>query len=74
MTVSKVISLSAALVSMLSLETAMFSQFGGDMSQEGQQLMIALTGAGVSIAVIIMAIFMIVKTPQEIKEIKKNGR
>ena len=74
MTVSKVISLSAALVSMLSLETAMFSQFGSDMSQEGQQLMIALTGAGVSIAVIIMAIFMIVKTPQEIKEIKKNGR
>jgi len=74
MTVSKVISLSAALVSMLSLETAMLSQFGGDMSQDGQHLMIALTGAGVSIAVIIMAIFMIVKTSQEIKEIKKNGR
>lgn len=74
MTTSKIISLSAALVSMLSLETAMFSQFGGDMTPESQRLMIALTGAGVSIAVIVMSFFMIVKTAQEMKETENNGR
>ena len=74
MTTSKVIALSAALVSMLALETAMFSQFGGDMAPENQWLMIALTGAGVSIIVIIMSVYMIFKTAQEIKEIEKNGR
>ena len=47
MSMSKVIKMAAALVSMLSLETAMFSQFGGEMSPAHQRLMIALTGAGV---------------------------
>ena len=74
MTTSKVIALSAALVSMLALETAMFSQFGGDMAPESKWLMIALTGAGVSIIVIVMSVYMIVRTAQEIKEIKINGR
>lgn len=74
MTTSKVIALSAALVSMLSLETAMFSQFGGDMAPENRWLMIALTGAGVSIVVIVMSVYMIARTAKEIKEIKKYGR
>ena len=74
MTTSKIISLSAALVSMLSLETAMFSQFGGDMAPETRWLMIALTGAGVSIVVIVLSVFMIVRTAREIKEIKNYGR
>jgi len=73
MTTSKIISLCAALVSMLSLETAMFSQFGGEMSAEGKQLMIALTGAGVSIVVICMSLYMIITAVKEIKEIKSNG-
>lgn len=74
MTIAKIIALSAALVSMLNLETAMFSQFGADMSADDQWLMIALTGAGVSIAVIVMSVYMIARTAQEIKEIKKDGR
>jgi len=74
MTVSKIITLSAALVSMLSLETAMFSQFGGEMSPAHQRLMIALTGAGVSVAVIVLSVGMIFRTAKEIKEIKHNGR
>ena len=74
MTISKIISLSAALVSMLALETAMFSQFGGEMAVQDQRLMIALTGAGVSIAVIAMSLFMIIRCAKEIKEIKNNGR
>lgn len=73
MTTSKIISLSAALVSMLALETAMFSQFGGDMAPEHQWLMVALTGAGVSMVVITMSVYMIVQTTKEIKGIKSNG-
>lgn len=74
MTTSKIIALSAALVSMLNLETAMFSQFGGDMSAADKWLMIALTGAGVSIAVIVMSVVMIIKSSNEIKELNINGR
>lgn len=74
MTTSKIIALSAALVSMLALETAMLSQFGGDMEPTSKWLLIALTGAGVSVIVIVLSGWMIVKTAQEIKEIEKNGR
>ena len=71
MSTANIITLSAALVSMLNLETAMFSQFGADMSAENKWLMITLTGAGVSAVVIAMSVYMIVKTS---KEIKINGR
>lgn len=67
MMTTKIIALSAALVSMLSLETAMFSQFGQDMAPENKRLMIALTGAGISIVVIAMSIYMIVHSAMEIK-------
>ena len=72
---SKAIKMAAALVSMLSLETAMFSQFGEEMSPENQRIMIALTGAGVSIVVIVIAIYIIVRSTKEIKEMRKlkNG-
>ena len=60
MSTAKIVSLSAALVSMLNLETAMFAQFGGEMPQESQQLMIILTGAGVSIVVITLSVILIV--------------
>ena len=70
MSMSKVIKMAAALVSMLSLETAMFSQFGGDMAPEHQRIMIMLTGAGVSIIVVAMAIYMIVRSTKEIRAAK----
>lgn len=75
-TTTKVISLSAALVSMLTLETAMFSQFGQQMPPENQRLMIILTGAGVSIAVVTMSVYMMVKSIGEIRKIrsKENGK
>ena len=57
---------------MLSLETAMFSQFGKDMAPENQRIMIAATGAGVSIIVITMAVYMIVKTTKNIKRIRSS--
>ena len=72
MSVSKIVKLAAALVSMLSLETAMFSQFGGGMSQDDQRLMIMLTGAGISIIVVTMAIYTIARATKEIKALKKE--
>ena len=68
MSTAKVIALSAALVSMLNLETAMFSQFGADMAVESQQLMIILTGAGISIAVNAMSAVLIVKSTHAIRD------
>lgn len=71
MSMTKIISMASALVSMFSLETAMFSEFGGEMSSDIQQLMIMLTGAGVSIAIIVMSVYSIVKNSAEIKKMCK---
>lgn len=75
MTTAKMITFCAALVSMLSLETAMFSQFGAEMTLKDQRLMIMLTGAGVSIAVISVSVYMILRCAKEMKQIRssKNG-
>lgn len=75
MSTAKGISMAAALVSMLNLETAMFAEFGAEMAKEDQRLMIILTGAGISIAVIFMAIYMIVRCTKEIKKMRcsENG-
>ena len=72
MSMTKIISMAAALVSMLSLETAMFSQFGKDMSTENKQIFIMLTGAGVSIIIVVMSVYSIVKNSKEIKQITEN--
>ncbi len=64
---TKAVSLSAALVSMLNLETAMFSQFGADMAQQDQNLMIMLTGAGISLAVVAMSLGLIFRANREIR-------
>jgi len=73
MSTAKVISLSSGLVSMLNLETAMFAQFGAEMALEDQQLMIMLTGAGISIVVITMSIMLIVKATKAIRG-EKDGK
>ena len=64
---AKVVSLSAALVSMLNLETAMFAQFGGEMAVSDRRIFIILTGAGVSITVITLSVILIVKATKEIR-------
>ena len=70
MSTAKVVSLSGALVSMLNLETAMFAQFGADMSPENQRIFIILTGAGVSITVVTLSVILIVNANKEIRRIK----
>ena len=67
---AKVISLSGALVSLLNLETAMFSQFGTNMRLEDQQIFIVLTGAGVSIAIVTLSVILIVNANKEIRRAK----
>lgn len=73
MSMSKIIKMAAALVSMLSLETAMFAQFGGEMSLANQRIMIMATGAGIAVIIVSMAIYMIVRTTKEIRSLKYNG-
>ena len=70
MSTAKIVSLSAALVSMLNLETAMFAQFGADMTQKDQNVMIILTGAGISITVVTLSVILIVKATKEIRRMK----
>ena len=75
MSTAKMISMAAALVSMLNLETAMFAEFGADMAKKDQRLMIILTGAGISITVIVMAVYMIARCTGQMKKMRcnKNG-
>jgi len=73
MSTAKVVSLSAALVSMLNLETAMFAQFGADMPEGEQRLFIILTGAGVSAAVVLLSVWRIIKATKEIRR-EKHGQ
>lgn len=61
MSAAKCISLAAALVSMLSLETAMLEQFNTRTDAESyRQFMTACTGAGVCCIIVGMAVYMIV--------------
>jgi hypothetical protein len=63
---SKVISLTAAFVSMLSLETAMLAQFGGD-DAAFRKTMTSISGGMVSVFVLAMAIYMIVRSTRYLK-------
>lgn len=62
---ARVVSLAAALVSMLSLEVAMLAQFGG--GEFFRRAMIASTGGAVCFVLVGMASFMIVRATQGLK-------
>lgn len=72
MSITKVIKMASALFSMLFLETAMVAQFGAETSVETKRIMIMLTGAGISVVVVFMAIYMILQTSKEIKICNEN--
>ena len=71
LSVAKVISLTAALVSMLSLETAMLAQFGGH-EPEFRRMMLGISGGVVCALVLTMAIYMIVYSTKRLKKLKHN--
>lgn len=63
----KAISLAAACVSMLTLETAMLSAFGEQSDAGFRQVMTASTGAAVCMTVLVRAVYMIVRPTKEIR-------
>ena len=67
----KNISMAAACVSMLTLESTMLTTFNdGTMSLASRRIMLAVTGTAVSAFVITMAVVMIVQSTRRIKEMK----
>ena len=71
LSVSRMISLTASLVSLLILETAMLSQFGGEMPLSTQNIFIAATGAGISIVIIVTALYMILRTTRMLRRLSQ---
>ena len=75
---SKAISLAAALVSMLTLESTMLTTFSdGSMTATAQKWMLGATGAAISLLIVATAIYMIVVGTKKLKELKtevNNGQ
>lgn len=74
---AKAISLTAALVSMLALETAMLSQFGGEDDAMFRQVMLSVSGGAACAFVFGMAVYMVTHSTKQIKMTKgdnENGR
>lgn len=68
---SKAISLAAALVSMLTLESTMLTTFGdGTMTAIERKWMLGATGGVISVLIVAMAIYMIVTGTKKLKTIK----
>lgn len=74
MSASKAISLAAALVSMLSLETAMLTAFGEGNDPVFRQIMTACTGAAVCMAVLAVALYMIIHSTGQIRKLRKGKK
>lgn len=67
---AKAINLTAALVSMLSLETAMLMQFGTADDAGFRRIMMTATGFGVNVIVLGMAVYMIVHATKTLKNME----
>ena len=74
---SKAISLAAALVSMLTLESTMLTTFSdGTMTATTQKWMLGATGGTISVLIVATAIYMIVVGTKKLKQLKpevENG-
>ena len=70
---SKAISLAAALVSMLTLESTMLTTFSdGTMSLADRRILLGISGGVISAFIIGMAVYMIVQSSKNIKLIKEQ--
>ena len=70
---SKAISLAAALVSMLTLESTMLTTFGeGTMTATEQKIMLGATGGVISVLIVAMAIYMIVLGTKKLEQLKSE--
>ncbi len=70
---ARAISLAAAAVSILTLESTMLTTFGGeDLTAKSRRLMLALTGAAVSAFIIGMAIYIIYTSTKKSENLRKT--
>lgn len=69
---AKIIGFTAAMVSMLTLETTMLTVFGGGENADFDRVMTGTTGAVITLTVLILAVYMIVKSTKELEYIKKG--
>jgi len=70
---AKIIGFTAAMVSMLTLETTMLTVFGEGEKGGFDRIMTGTTGAAVTLTVLIMAVYMIVKSTKELKAGNNNA-
>ena len=73
MSASKAISLVSAIVSVLTLETAMLTAFGEQNEALFRQIMTSSTGAAVCLIVLAVAVCMIVRATKDIEKIKRSS-
>lgn len=69
-----VVSLTSAMVSIFSLETAMLTQFGQGEDPAFRQIMTGSTGAVICLLVLGMAVAMIVRATRELRAIQNTGK
>ena len=70
---SKAISLAAALVSMLTLESTMLTTFGEEtMTATAQKWMLGATGGAISVLIVLTAIHMIASGTKKLKQLKSE--
>ena len=72
MSAVKAVQLAAALVSILALETAMLSQFGGNDTEAFRKIMTGCTGAGVCGIILGIAVYMIVQGAKALRSLEKE--
>lgn len=74
---SKAISLAAAFVSMLTLESTMLTTFAdGTMTNFDKKMMLGMTGGAISLLIVVMAVYMIINATVRLKKLKtevENG-
>jgi hypothetical protein len=70
---SKTINLAAALVSMLSLETAMLAAFGNENSRIFREIMTSSSGAAICTIVLSMAAHMIIYSTKQLRQLRKEN-
>ena len=71
---AKAVNLVAAMVSILSLETAMLAQFGSNDDPALRKTMTGATGGCICVIVLGMAVYMIVKSTKSIRQLRSYRR
>jgi len=72
---TKAVSLAAACVSMLTLESTMLTTFSdGSMTLSGRRMMLGMSGGAISAFIIVIAVFMIVIGTKKLKLIRSKER